>query len=123
MSKKPRIPYDLRIRVNKRDKKMCQNPLCIFHYVKPTRVDLHHLYDYSSRKRTRDIPSNLITLCSTRHIFGFIKIKGCHQNFHSWNGGTRVECNPNQLWSYFSYSGAKKLVILLISALLLIYLN
>lgn len=73
-------------RALRRDKYTCQ--ACS---KKKAIMHVHHLNAYAWYPELRFTLSNLITLC-----------KGCHKEFHAWNGGSRVKCTAEDYREWVS---------------------
>ena len=111
----PRISASARRLVHKRDKRKCQNLFCLHRWVSPPKysLDIHHILDYSSNLKLKDNPDNLISLCSTYTFLGF-KIKGCHDLFHAWMGGTKESTDGKNIYGWITLYGLKRLINILI---------
>lgn len=69
------------------------------------KVQVHHLYNFSSRPDLSGIVENGVCLCQK-----------CHSEFHIWLGGFHVNCTPQDFltWSHFKgLEGASKFVLAL----------
>lgn len=72
---------------NKRDGNCCQITGHKYDkHNKSVNITAHHLYSQKDYPHLAENPDNLITL--TQEI---------HQDFHSWNGGTKKPCTPDDL--------------------------
>jgi len=109
MSRKP-LTSKVEKAVLKRDRHRCANPTCLFHFIKPSGKAIHHINDESThhKKWWVDQPQNLVTLCSTRRVLFFFKVKGCHQKYHAWIGGTQKKTNLRTLQGFYALFSAKR---------------
>ena len=89
------LPNSLRHKVHLRDKKRCQNPLCF----SSGKIEIHHIFDWSTYPTKRHDLSNLISLCHS-----------CHSGYHGFNGGYHRSTSRATLSFFFVLFGGRIMI-------------